>query len=322
MIEAPVSMAPDFSPETLLRGELAEGDTQIGTYAPILRHLLANDEHSVFSDEIVARVRGMMADLAVQISDELAAAADQAPQGPPDHDATFAIVGSLVQNAALLGHCHALAIEWHLTERLQGRIALDPVLSPLLQALIASTDSQTATLAMALLAAQARFAQNQRRMQLAMGELPGDLLHSVLIVLRSHASKAGIADDVAARAEAAIRSRYDEGRSRLGLIARLIAAMGGGATAALSVGHAGVAMFVTALALASRQDRDLAVLATSEGQFARLALSLRAAGLKPQAVEEQFMALFPDVTLPHNFDQIGSDRAAALLAATSPFTGA
>ena len=120
---------------------------------------------------------------------------------------------------------------------------------------------------------------------------------------------------------ARIRASYDESRSRLGLISRLVTGMGGGATAALSLTHAGVAMFLSALALASGQERDAAVLATNEGQLARLALALRAAGLKPTAVEEQFVSLHPDVSLPDGFDSLGADRAAALLARSGSFPG-
>lgn len=35
--------------------DLAQAMRWIGTIAPILRHLLANDDHSLFSDEIIAR---------------------------------------------------------------------------------------------------------------------------------------------------------------------------------------------------------------------------------------------------------------------------
>lgn len=321
MIETPVPAMPTPSAEDLLRDELSQGDVQIGTYAPILRHLLASDEHSVFSDEIIARVRGMMADMARQLFDEMGASGED--DGVRNHDpaAVAALVSRFVGHQGLLTHCHALALEWQLTQALQGRLALDPVLSPLMQALIASSETLTATQAMALLASQARFAQNQRRMQLPLSELPGDLLYAVLVALRSYGGENPQRAEACAKAESSIRSKFDEGRSRLGLIARLLGAMGGGATVALSVSHAGAAMFVSALAMATGQDRDMAIMATSEGQFARLALSLRAAGLKPQGVEEQFMALFPDVTLPDQFDQLGSDRAAALLAGTAPFSG-
>ena len=46
--------------EEVLRDDLAQGDAVIRTLAPILRHVLTNDDYSLFSDEIVARVRGFL----------------------------------------------------------------------------------------------------------------------------------------------------------------------------------------------------------------------------------------------------------------------
>lgn len=184
------------------------------------------------------------------------------------------------------------------------------MLSPLLQALIASPDNATAVSAMALLAAQARFVQAQRRMQLPLDELPADLFYMILQVLRTVEAEV----EVIAKAEAALRAGYDEGRSRLGLMSRLVIGMGGGATAALAVSHAGVGLFLTALSLGSGQDRDLTALAAHEGQLARLALALRAAGVRPDGIEEQFLAIHPDVSLPEGLSGLGADRAAALLA--------
>ena len=94
--------------------------------------------------------------------------------------------------------------------------------------------------------------------------------------------------------------------------------MGGGALAALSVDHAGVAMFLSALATGSGQDRDLVALATNDKQLARLALSLRAAGLKADGVEQQFSYLHPQITLPEGFEGLRADDAAGLLASTAP----
>ena len=306
--------------DDVLRQELAQGDAQIASIAPILRHLLANDEHSVFGDEVIARVRGMLADVARQLLDALAAARGDADDR--DHPVTEidALVIALSGIAGFLTHAHALALEWQLTERLQARLALDPVVSPLLQALIASNEPPTAAAAMALLAQQARFAQNQRRMQLPLSELPGDLFHGTLITLQNHAHTDPAGAAPVDQAVAQIRKEFDEGRNRLGLISRLVAGMGGGASAALSIPHAGTAIFLSALAMASGHDRDLAVLSTNEGQVARFALALRAAGLKPQAIDEQFAALHPEVTLPGGFEQLGTDRAAALLAHASAYS--
>jgi hypothetical protein len=296
MIETLVQAPSGATAETVLRDELAHGDALIGTIAPILRHLLANDEHSVFSDEIIARVRGMMEHVACQLLDAQAEVAGNGDERDHPRAVIEALKDGFVAHPGFLAHVHALA-------------------------LVASTDATVAANAMALLAAQARFAQALRRMQLPLNELPGDLLHAALLGLRSRADEAEAAQLHAAEAERMIRARYDESRSRLGLIARIVAGMGGGAGAALSVTHAGVAIFSSALALASGQDRDMAVLATNEGQMARLALALRASGLKPETVEEQFVSLHPDVALPDGFDQIGPDRAAALLAHSAVYPG-
>jgi hypothetical protein len=70
--------------------------------------------------------------------------------------------------------------------------------------------------------------------------------------------------------------------------------------------------------MASNQDRDVTILSFADHQFARLALSLRAAGLRQQAVEEQFLYLHPEVALPDGFDMVRADRAAAMLASSRP----
>lgn len=306
--------------DALLRQELADGDAQIASIAPILRHLLANDEHSVFGDEVIARVRGMLADVAGQLLDAASAARSEGDERDHPGAEVDALVIALAGIAGFLPHVHALALEWQLTERLQARLALDPVVSPLLQALIASNEPPTAAAAMALLAQQARFAQNQRRMQLPVTELPGDLFHGALITLQNHSHSDPAAEAAVDQAVARIRKDFDESRSRLGLISRLVAGMGGGASAALSITHAGAAIFLSALAMASGHDRDLAVLSTNESQVARFALALRAAGLKPQAIDEQFAALHPELTLPGGFENLGSDRAAAMLAHSSAYS--
>lgn len=294
--------------EQVLCEELAHGDAMLGSVQPILRHLLANDDHTLFGDEVIARIRGMLGHVVSQMLD--AAAVVRGEQDRVDHsaDEVAPLVASLIAYPGVLGHAHALALEWQLTERLHARLALDVVLSPLLQSLIASNDAETSSLGMGLLASQARFAQHQRRMQLPITELPADLFRTALATLAAHRGQEGEA------AASILRHKYDDSRARLGLISRLIMTMGGGATAALSLSHAGVGMFLSALALAAGLDRDTVALATNETQLARFALALRASGLKHGAVEEQFAALHPDVSLPEGFDLLGADGAAALLA--------
>ena len=82
---------------------------------------------------------------------------------------------SLLGDAAFLSHTHTLTIEAQVAERLGQRSGIDPVLSPLLQELAASADTDIAGGAMRALASQARFMQQQRRMSLPLGELPEEL---------------------------------------------------------------------------------------------------------------------------------------------------
>lgn len=303
--------APDI--EALLQEDLQQADLALANARPILRHLLGNDDHSIFSDAIVARVRGMLRDLARQLVTAMAEAGGHSDIRVVSSEACDELANAFSDSPVLLAHAHALAVEWQLTERLQTRLSLDPVLSPLVQSLIASSDPATSATAMAALAAQARFGQSQRRMELPLTELPGDLFHLALVTMRAYVADHPEADRNAARAEETLRQRHEERRSRLGLIERLITALRGEAAQALSVEHAGVAMFLTALSIGSGQDRDLVVLTTSESQAARLALALAACGLKPDAVAAQFLALHPEVSLPEGFGGLRPDRAAAIL---------
>ena len=306
--------------EEHMRGELAQADLVAGTLGPILRHLLANDDHSLFSDEIVARVRGMIGDVARQLLLAQAIEAEDPDPGAFCEDRGDDLSDLLFDHQPLLAYAHALALEWQLTRRLQARNALDPVLTPLLQSQISSSDPSTANAAMSALAAQARFIQQQRRMELPLGELPGDLLHACLLTLRSFQNDAS--DPAVERACEGLRRQFDESRSRAGIMAQLVMGMGSRASKSLSVIHAGVAFFVTALAIASGQDRAMAILATNDRQMPRLALALRAAGLDLAAIEEQFAYLHPDRALPEAFAQLRSDRASALLMGTHPMDGA
>jgi len=301
--------------EDALNEDLAHGDNFVMTVTPILRHLVSSNEHSVFGDEIIARVRGMLAHIASQLLDAVVLAEGETERAVhPDTD-IHALAAQFADDEQLLSHLHAIAMEWQLTERLSARLSVDPVLSPLMQALIAAPEAGTAGLAMALMASQARFTQSQRRMELPLGELPGDILHSVLQALDASASPER-AEHVRA-ASHSIRSVHDEARSRIGLMARLISGLGAGATAALGISHAGAALFLSALALASGQDRETVVLSTNEGQVARLSLALRASGLRLVAIAEQVAALHPDIAMPDDFDDISPDRAAAMLASSA-----
>lgn len=302
------------SVEDILRQELGRGDAMIATARPILRHLVANDDEGLFNDEAVARIRGMMTHVATQLLFAQAGVIEALDPAAYAAERQEDLVQALFEDGALLAHAHALTLEAQIAERLRARGGIDSVLTPLIQELAAAKEGETAALAIAVLAAQARFMQQQRRMELPLGELPGDLLHAALVLLRDH----GGSEEQAAEVERRLRETYDEGSSRLGLLTRLIMTLGSKATRALSIDHAGLALFATALALASGQERELTVLSFADRQFARLALGLRAAGLRQQAVEEHFLYLHPEVALPEGFDTLRPDRAAALLAGSRP----
>ncbi|MXO93089.1 hypothetical protein GRI62_05645 [Erythrobacter arachoides] len=298
--------------EDILREELAHGDVIIATARPILRHLLANDDHALFSDEVIARVRGMMVHVARQMLFVLADEAGVADRAAFADAREEAIAVSLLEDSDLLGHAHALCIEAQIALRLQHRSGIDAVLSPLLQELAASSDQAMAAAAMRVLSAQARYRQQQHRMEFPLSELPQALFDRALAIFASHTADMGQPADLA---RASLQGAYDPDANRIGRILRLVSAMQHRATRALEVDHAGVSIFVVALSLACGQNRDTVILSLGENQCARLALSLRAAGLGQKAVEEQFLYLHPEIELPDGFDRIRVDRASAMLAA-------
>lgn len=288
----PVNSANHQPAGNALSGELSRAAKGLAATLPVLRHLLVSDAPSLLNEVVVARVRGMLGDLAGQLY--LGVRLPQAPASTgAEAEALAAIEARLTEHESLLGHLHALALESHLAERFEQRLTLDPVLSPLLQELIASDDQVVAELAMATLAAQTRFMQSQRRMELPLVELPADLLGAAL------ACSDGLTHPNAGGHIAALTDQYDEGATRLGLLARLIIAMRRAVVAGLSFDRAGLALFASALSATSGQDRRLAVLACHEAHSATLALALRATGFDGAAIERQVMlisALSPGVS--------------------------
>jgi Arc/MetJ-type ribon-helix-helix transcriptional regulator len=311
MCEDTMDLAADHAVEAILRDELARENRALSGVVAVLRHLLVSDAQALVSDAILARVRGMMVDCAAQLL--------TAMEGRDPVTGSFAMADpavldnwaeELTGEEPLLAFCHALANEGLLTERFQQRHAIDPVLSPLIQELIASDDPAIAALAMSALAAQSRFIQSQRRMELPLGELPAELFHMVIALGDRRA-----ADEVARAGLARLQRSYDEATSRLGLLARLVATMRRGAVAALALDHAGLALFVSGLAAQTRQPREAAVLACHEGQGARLALMLRSAGLSLPLIERQLLLVEPAARMPRAIASLSAERAAALLGA-------
>lgn len=299
--------------ETLLKDDLFHADQVIVHMGPILRHLLRNDDSSIFSDEVIARVRGMIADIARQLVQSLGEAAGHSDAAAWAREAGPGMVDILAGNQALLNHLHMLAVEWQLAQKLHGRLGIDPVLTPLLQDVIASPDHDLAARGMNLLAAQARFGQAIRRMQIPLAELPGDLHHIALMTMHAY-----VADDPAGVAaakfsEGILRKVRGETASRLDLLAYVISATGAKPAATLALQNSGVALFLTALGMGTGLPRETAIMCTTESQMPRLALSLVAAGLGKDGLIDTFCALHPDVALPEGLAQLHPDRAMALL---------
>ncbi len=295
---------PDI--EAILKDALAKGDRALSGVTPVLTHLLANTGDSLVSDAIVARIRGMLSDISAQLV--LAARTEDDPVAEQSLD-RFA--EELHEDSAVLSHCYALAVEGYLGERFEQRAKIDQVLTPLLQELIASDQPAVGELAMECMAAQSRFVQSQRRMQLPLGELPAELFFAILRRWENHCRRFELAIEEASYQS--LRQRYDEGTSRMGQFARLVSAMRGGIHAALDLKHAGLALFASAVSAATRQPRELAVLACHERQTARLALTLRAANLDADAIEKQILLVESAERLPSGLETISPQRASALL---------
>lgn len=297
--------------EDVLRQELAHGDVILATAGPVLRHLLAHGDQSFFSDEVVATIRGMMLGLAREMLFALAKQAGVGDRAAFADEMQDDIALALLEDADFLGHAHAITIEAQTADRLSRRSGIDAVLSPLLQELVASSDQAIASDAMRALSAQARFMQQRRRMELPLNELPQPLFERALEQFIAFTTAH---EDHARATELKLRAAYDPEKRRVGQLVGLISSMQHKAKRALEVDNAGLSLFVTALSMASDQGRDTVILSLGESHCARLALSLRAAGLGQGAVEEQFLYLHPEITLPDGFETIRGDRAASVLA--------
>lgn len=298
--------------EAVIRAELTREYRGLAGVAPVLGHMLVNSGNALVSDAIVARVRGMLNNLAIQLISRLP---NDAPSAEAVQEEAFdQLADQLAQDAAILTYLHASAIESVISERLELRASVDPVLTPLWQELVASEDVPTGETAMQALASQSRFLQTQRRMQHPLEELPAEILERVLRIWVRGTSVDNELDVSAAMR--AIKLNYDEAETRIGLISRLVGAMRSGVIAALEIEHAGLALFVTALAQASGQTRELAVLACHQDQAMRLAISLRAAGLDATAVERQLLIFEPTLGFFDDVVAISTEQARELLIAS------
>ena len=296
-----------------LKMSLGRSDAIARATGPILRHMLGAADTALFSDRIIATIRAMTNDLSRQLLLALARDSMELDYGSLAEDHEDTLANALLDDDALLAHIHALALEGVLTEKLQERSAIDAVLTPMVQELL-SKDEETnpgqSAAAMHVLVAQARFMQAQRRMDVPLAELPGDLLHGVLLRFSTHCGELG---EVVEKTSAQLRVQYDEGNRRAAQITRLLMTQGSEPEAALVLDRAGVAIFATALAMASGQDRDQAIVALAQSDPAHLTLMLRAAGVQEDALFKQITSVHQGASMSDNLAALSPDAAAKIL---------
>jgi len=280
-----------------MAAQLAREERVRATLGAVLPQLVGIDEGAALAEELVIRTRAAMAALA---GDLLRDCGDETAALAPE------LARALSARPALLAHAHSLALEAGTAERLAG-LGLDPVLTPVLERFLAG-DRDTATLAMAVLAAQARFTSRQRRMDMISAELPADLMHEALVALADVAGPEG--HDRAA----ALRAGYDEARTRLALLGRLALVGAVDGAEMLDPAATGWSLFATVLAQRAGVPREEAVLAGATGQDLRLALLLRTAGAEPEATEAAVAMVHPQVQVPAGWARVPAAAAAALLA--------
>lgn len=277
---------------------------------PVLRQLLAGERDGLFSNAIIARTSAMIGHLARQLALALA----QALQEP--EPVAFAevqaddLAGTLGEHGDLLGHVHALAVEGVLADLLYERAALDPALSPFLKGLLASPDGEISAAAMHVLAAQARFLHFSRRMELPLGELPGELFHHALSALSAMATFDDGARDAA---RTMLTMQYDEASTRTSQLARLLMLTTNDAAETVSLADSGLAIFASWLAQNSGKPRDDAILAIGQRDCSGLVLMMRAAALPVAAMHQAIASLDPYGQLDEALASLAPDEARQLL---------
>ncbi len=122
-------------------------------------------------------------------------------------------------------------------------------------------------------------------------------------------------ENALAQGEMKLRMKRDEVTPRTVLMDRMLERHER-PEAALSLSHAGVHMFASVLAATASQPRDRTVLAMTEQQGARLAVSLRAAGVPEKGIAQQFAFLRPDRSAPEGIGTLRRETASGLLRAS------
>lgn len=288
--------------EQVLRDRMLRADQALADMGPVLRHLLSDTGAFLLDEETVARVRGMLFHLSGRLLD-----ADGEGGAGVARQREFA--STLSDAPAILAHAHALVIEARLVERLQADAGVDPVLPPLVQDLAAAQEAGLAELAMSVLAAQARFMQYHRRMELPPEELPAEVFESAMQMLETFLGQGSGLISRARRWPMAGRNS----QSRLERLDQLVRRVDPRRSDALSIENAGLSIFLSALAAVTGEARGQVVMALADRRLTRLALLLRAAGMEHRELERQFLCLDPTGELPEGLAGLAAERAMEML---------
>lgn len=298
--------------ESAVRDRLTQADKALKGAAPYMQFRVFGENQPFLSDEVVARVRGMLLDVANQFTAQLRGSANMTSFDEALTDTlTNSLAVRLASVPAILEHAYAASCEWLVTMRMQARSNVDPVVSPLLQCMIADRGIATSQSAMQFLSAQTKYAQDQRRMKLPVAEMSAALLPLLYGVWRDVAEQYGVHYEEIVQAERAVEARTAGAMSRTNTISRFLTDVGN--SRAFSALEAGVALFVSAIATATKQHRDSVVMAMNEESPVRFALMLRAAGLSTNGIEEQFLAIRAETGQLSGVEMLPQDRAAHIL---------
>ena len=306
----------DWSEAERLRTVAARNAERARDSIAILSTLVGETDQSLYSDVVIAQVRGLLRDAASRILRLQAEATGDRGRDDFVAEHVDGLTRLFSTDPELIGYAQHLALEWVAAQRLLQRPGIDMALSPLLQELIGHSYPSVAAVAMAVLAAQTRFSQSQRRMELPLEELSAEALKAAIGCWRRY--HGGDASDALIRAEHKLRAATDEASTRLSLLERLCSMETRQTPAMFDVEQAGLGLFATALAFKTRQSRRVILCACLMRPKAGLALSLRAVGLRASDVERQCLVFEPDMAPLRGMESVGTREALQMLSQSNP----
>lgn len=290
------SVAEDLLGAALLQ-ESASGDAVQKT----LRDFLAAETSMPFNDDVLARIRGTLTSAVREVIDRLSVEESLAEHvsglGPP-------LFCRFAENRSLLSHVNAIVHEWQVVDRLDRQLAIDPTMPPLVERLIRSEDGGFKALALSWVQAQARWYSSLRQMQIAITELPAEIIYGIIADIQGCLFDLTGDVDAGGVAATVVRRCCNEAASRISLTSRLITHFGAESHNAFMVSSAGVSVFFSWLAMFSGQHRDDVAMRIGCGDAARLISVLMAAGLDAESATAHLMIFYPDAAPLGGFSHV------------------